>query len=46
MFFNQVMPAFFNNDKDGILERAKITTSKGTLTERFSYLQDYIKGRD
>ena len=46
MFFNQVIPAFFNNDKDGILERAKITTSKGTLTERFSYLQDYIKGRD
>ena len=46
MFFNQVMPAFFNNDKDGILERAKITTSKGTLTERFSYLQDYIEGRD
>ncbi|MDG2052826.1 MAG: NAD(P)-dependent oxidoreductase [Flavobacteriaceae bacterium] len=46
MFFNQVIPAFFNNDKDGILERAKITTSKGTLTERFSYLQDYIEGRD
>ncbi len=43
MFFNQVMPAFFNNDKDGILERAKITTSKGTLTKRFSYLKDYIE---
>ena len=46
MFFNQVMPAFFNNDKDGILERAKITTSKGTLTERFSYLKDYIEDQD
>jgi len=46
MFFNQVIPAFFNNDKDGMLERAKITTSKGTLTERFSYLQDYIEGCD
>ena len=46
MFFNQVMPAFFNNDKDGILERAKITTSKGTLTERFSYLKGYIEGQD
>ncbi len=43
MFFNQVMPAFFNNDNDGILERAKITTSKGTLTKRFSYLKDYIE---
>ena len=43
MFFNQVMPAFFNNDKDVILERAKITTSKGTLTKRFSYLKDYIE---
>ena len=46
MFFNQVMPAFFNNDKDGILERSKITTSKGTLTERFSYLKDYIEDQD
>lgn len=46
MFFNQVIPAFFNNDKDGILERAKITTSRGTLTERFSYLKGYIEGQD
>ena len=46
MFFNQVIPAFFNNDKDGILKRAKITTSKGTLTERFSYLQDYVDGHN
>lgn len=46
MFFNQVIPAFFNNDIDGILERAKVTTSKGTLTERFSYLQDYVDDCD
>ncbi|MFT5249700.1 MAG: alanine dehydrogenase [bacterium] len=46
MFFNQVIPAFLNNDKDGILGRAKITTPEGTLTERFSYLQGYIEGRD
>ncbi len=46
MFYNQVMPAFFNNDKDGILERARITTSEGKLTERFSYLQDYVDGCD
>ena len=42
MFLEAVIPAFFNGDSDGILERAKITTGEGTLTERFSYLQDYV----
>jgi len=41
MFLQHVIPAFFNNDKDGILERAKIT-SEGKLTERFKYLQDFV----
>jgi alanine dehydrogenase len=41
LFMKHVIPAFFNGDKDGILERAKIT-EKGKLTERFSYLQDYV----
>lgn len=41
MFLDQVMPAFFNGDTDGILERAKITEN-GKLTPRFSYLQDYV----
>ncbi len=36
-----VIPAFFNDDKDGILQRAQITHN-GKLTERFSYLQDYV----
>lgn len=40
-FMEHVIPAFFNGDKDGILQRAKIT-EKGKLTERFSYLQDYV----
>lgn len=40
-FMEHVIPAFFNKDKDGILQRAKITEN-GKLTERFSYLQDYI----
>lgn len=40
-FMEYVIPAFFNGDKDGILKRAKITEN-GKLTERFSYLQDYI----
>lgn len=44
MFLEHVIPAFFNGDKDGILQRAKITT-KGKLTPRFSYLQDYVDGK-
>ena len=44
MFMEYVIPAFFNDDKDGILERAKMT-EKGKLTPRFSYLQDYVAGK-
>lgn len=43
MFLEHVIPAFFNKDERGILKRAKITQN-GKLTERFSYLQDYIDG--
>ena len=43
MFMEYVIPAFFNGDKDGILQRAKMT-EKGKLTPRFSYLQDYVDG--
>lgn len=43
MFMQNVIPAFFNGDKDGILERAKVTEN-GQLTERFKYLQDYADG--
>lgn len=46
MFFNQVIPAFFNKDQDGILDRARMTTHDGKLTERFSYLQEYVDGED
>jgi alanine dehydrogenase len=42
-FLQHVIPAFFNNDQDGILKRAKITEN-GKLTERFAYLQDYVNG--
>ncbi len=45
MFYDHVIPAFFNNDKDGILERAKMTEN-GKLTERFAYLQDYVNGKE
>lgn len=43
MFLQHVLPAFFNGDRDGILERAKMT-EKGKLTERFKYLQDFVTG--
>lgn len=42
MFLRHVIPAFFNGDKDGVLARAKMTTSFGTLTERYAYLHDYV----
>jgi len=45
MFAKHVLPAFFNGDAEGILERAKITTAEGTLTPRFAYLQDYVEGK-
>jgi alanine dehydrogenase len=46
MFLDKVFPAFFNGDKDGILERAKMTTSQGKLTKRFKYLQDFVDETD
>ena len=45
MFLENVIPAFFNNDKDGVLQRAKMT-EKGKLTKRFSYLQAYVDGKE
>ncbi|WBL26416.1 NAD(P)-dependent oxidoreductase [Zunongwangia sp. HGR-M22] len=41
MFLEHVLPAFFNNDKNGILERARMTKD-GKLTPRYSYLQDFV----
>lgn len=43
MFLKHVIPAFFNDDRDGILERARMTRN-GELTERFKYLEGYVKG--
>ena len=43
MFLQHVIPAFFNGDKDGILERAKMTED-GKLTPRYKYLQGYVDG--
>ncbi len=41
---DKVFPSFFNNDKDGIIQRASITKD-GKLTEKFSYLQDFADGK-
>ncbi|MGX1023127.1 NAD(P)-dependent oxidoreductase [Psychroflexus sp. MBR-150] len=41
MFAQHVIPAFFNNDKDGILKRAQIT-NQGKLTPKFEYLQNFV----
>ncbi len=43
MFLKNVIPAFFNDDKDGILGRARMTQN-GKLTPLYSYLQDYVEG--
>ena len=45
MFLEHVLPAFFNGDADGVLERAKIVEN-GSLTQRFHYLQDYVEGKE
>ncbi|MBE7652318.1 NAD(P)-dependent oxidoreductase [Tenacibaculum finnmarkense] len=46
MFLKNVIPAFFNDDKDGVLKRAKMTTKNGELAERYAYLQAYVNGEE
>ncbi|MDO6818938.1 NAD(P)-dependent oxidoreductase [Zobellia sp. 1_MG-2023] len=41
-FVKNVIPAFFNGDKDGVLERARMTKN-GKLTPRYQYLSDYVE---
>ena len=41
MFLEHVIPSFFNDDKDGILGRARMTKD-GKLTPLYSYLQDFV----
>lgn len=45
MFMEHVLPAFFNGDRNGILERARMTRN-GKLRPRFDYLQDYVEGEE
>lgn len=44
-FSKYVIPSFFNNDEDGVLERARMTQN-GKLTPRYAYLQDYVDGKE
>ncbi|KAB5488213.1 MULTISPECIES: NAD(P)-dependent oxidoreductase [Flagellimonas] len=44
-FSKYVIPAFFNGDVDGILQRARMTQN-GKLTERYAYLQDYVNEKE
>ena len=43
-FIKNVIPAFFNGDKNGVLERARMTHD-GQLTPRYAYLSDYVSGK-
>ncbi len=43
-FVKNVIPAFFNKDEDGILERSRMTKN-GKLTKRYSYLKDYVANK-
>ncbi len=44
-FSKYVIPSFFNEDKDGLLERARMTQN-GKLTPRYAYLQLYVDGKE
>jgi hypothetical protein len=41
---DKVFPSLLGDDVDGIVKRATITKD-GSLTERFSYLQDFADGK-
>jgi len=41
---DRVLPEILGNDAETVIERATIATN-GKLTDRFSYLQDYVDGK-
>ena len=45
MFLKHVIPAFYNNDANGVLERGKVNEN-GKLTPRFAYLQDFVDDKE
>lgn len=44
-FIDNVLPKLLGEDPHHMIENASITTLKGTLTEHFDYLSDYVEGR-
>tara|TARA_E500000318_G_scaffold104956_1_gene111399 strand:+ start:395 stop:1600 length:1206 start_codon:yes stop_codon:yes gene_type:complete len=44
-FSKYVIPSFFNEDNDGLLDRARMTQN-GKLTPRYAYLQYYVDGKE
>jgi hypothetical protein len=42
---NNVFPSLFREDSEGIVERATIVEN-GKLTDSYSYLQDYLEGKN
>ena len=45
-FIRMVLPALLQTDPDRIIERASITNFEGTLNEGYTYLQDYVDGKE
>ena len=45
LFLTHVIPALFNGDKDGILDRAAMTNAH-QLRPRYEYLQNYVEGKE
>ncbi len=43
-FIKNIIPHFFNDDEDKVLERATETTLEGKLGPHFAYLEDYVGG--
>jgi alanine dehydrogenase len=41
-----VFPALFKDDPDNIIGRASETNQEGTLNSNYSYLQDYVDGKE
>lgn len=42
----EVLPSLMNGDPDKVIEKGTETTTDGHLTERFSYLQSFLEGKE
>lgn len=44
LLLEHIIPLVIHGDRDRILEKATFTTANGSLTERYQYMSDYVKG--